>query len=126
MEAEQLNRTIAKEVLGYVWKHGALNDSGADGWGWGIPNYRWVNPKTQPYSEDMRWAWEVHKKACSWIFSERRRYLATLRDVVSERLYEEGAPVLEDAKVAWPDVLVFLKPVDICNAALRVVRNYER
>jgi len=75
----------------------------------------WRYGPHKEYSEDIAPAWEVHKVACGWIFSQRREYLHALQQVVSGRLSLESPHKL----VAWPDVLVFLEPVDICLAALK-------
>ena len=77
-------------------------------------------------SKDIAAAWEVHKLACSWLFSKRRLYFKALQKAVSKRVsnLEKGRSEVqthEDDRIAWPDVLIFLKPVDICNAALEVV-----
>ena len=61
------------------------------------------------YSTDIAAAWEVHRAACGWLFSKRRKYLYALE----EEIRGEG-PL-----VAWPDALIFLDEVAICRAALK-------
>ena len=65
-----------------------------------------------PYSKRIAPAWEVHEKACSWIFSKRREYFRQLRRIVSAREYPQG-------QISWPDVMIFLKPEDFCRAAIK-------
>jgi hypothetical protein len=68
--------------------------------------------ETQQYSSDMTEAWGVHRVACAWLFSQRRAYFNALTEIIRHRV---GQPA------AWPDLLMFLEPADICNAALRAV-----
>ena len=78
---------------------------------WREPNGTcWHEPK--PYSASIEAAWEVHRKACGWLFSRRQKYLAELTFAIRE---EVGQPVV------WPDLLVLLKPRHICVAALKTV-----
>ena len=71
-----------------------------------------------PYSEDMAAAWPVHKMACGWIFSKRRTYLKELEGAILDRIASE-VNLGYWVSVAWPDLLMFLEPVDICLAVLR-------
>jgi hypothetical protein len=64
------------------------------------------------YSSSISAAWQVHKVACGWLFSERRAYLDALTDIIRAEVKQS---------VAWPDVLIFLRPEHICRAALRAV-----
>ena len=55
-------------------------------------------------------AWGIHKYIHdNWPFSQRIRYYDTLTIVTLERL---------STKVAWPELLGFLEPLDICRAVL--------
>ena len=77
------------------------------------------------YSKDISAAWRVHKKACSWLFSQRRLYLRFLQEAICDRLTREADPPLEEGTlVDWPDVLCDLEPVDICMAALKAARHW--
>jgi hypothetical protein len=73
----------------------------------------WRYGPYKEYSEDIAAAWEVHKEACDWIFSQRRKYLNALQAIVTERM--EAPP---GSIISWPDVLAFLEPRDFCLAAL--------
>lgn len=66
------------------------------------------------FSTSISSAWVVHQKACSWRFSKRREYLRQLRYSVSAREYPQ-----RKGTIGWPDVMVFLKPVDFCRAAIQ-------
>lgn len=68
------------------------------------------------YCESISAAWEVHQKACSLPFSKRQEYLRQLCYSVSAREY----PHLKEL-IAWPSVMTFLKPVDFCRAAIKVI-----
>jgi len=82
------------------------------------PDDRWRNahpftPRMRfpDYSANITIAWSVHKFTHeSWRFSQRTRYYDVLTKVMHNRLC---------AKVAWPDLLGFLEPEDICRAALK-------
>jgi len=62
------------------------------------------------FSTNIAAAWLVHKKACSLRFSRRKQYLQELRSSVSARVYPQ-------VMISWPDVMIFLEPVDFCRAA---------
>jgi len=70
-------------------------------------------PSIEPkhFSADILFGWDVHKKACSWIFSKRQKYFKNLQMFVSNRK-------TTDFLIAWPDILIYLEPIDICRAAL--------
>jgi len=70
----------------------------------------WIYGPYKDYSTEMAAAWEVHKAACDWLFSERRKYFKAMQRLVSQRM--------GDYTIAWPDVLLFIEPADFCLAAL--------
>lgn len=73
------------------------------------------------YSADIAAAWEVHCEMREQSFSARRRYAEALREVHSDRLRDKAVadpPLPGDAVIAWPDVVLFLEPIDFCLAAL--------
>ncbi len=73
--------------------------------------YGWI----PEYSTDFAAAWEVHKFVHeNWAFSQRSRYYDALTKVMHERLC---------AKVAWPALLGFLEPKDICLAAIMALEG---
>ena len=72
--------------------------------------------RVPPYSTLIAAAWPVHKKACSLLFSKRRRYFQLLADCIRLRMDIAFTP-------AWPDALVFLEPIDICNAFIAVMKE---
>ncbi len=88
--------------LGEYWTGGADDD-------W-VPLY--------PYGSQMEFSWKVHEKMMeSLLHSKRNRYFDELQLLVSE----ETTGQKKEWKVAWPDVLCFLKPSHICKAALITV-----
>jgi hypothetical protein len=68
------------------------------------------------YTSNIAAAWDVHKKACSCLFSIRRNYLDMVKECVSERKIPRA--YIKGERIAWPDVLVFLEAEDISRAAL--------
>jgi len=126
-ELRELDAQVAEEVMEVELCHHELHETKPVckychlNEGFWQPKWGRIEPPNH-YSTDMAHAWPVHKMACSWLFSKRRLYLVALQGVVCERLRKEGELRVK-GKVAWPDVLVFLGPIDICNAALEVVRD---
>ncbi len=75
--------------------------------------YGWI----PEYSSDFIAAWSAHKFIHdNWSFSQRNRYYNALTKVMHKRL---------GTMVAWPDLLGFLEPSDICRAALEVYLKEE-
>jgi len=70
------------------------------------------------FSTSIAAAWVVHQKACSLLFSKRREYLRQLCYSVSARVLNKDASFSTLARIKWPDVMVFLEPVDFCRAAI--------
>jgi hypothetical protein len=94
---------VAELVLG--WRKIHPDD---DDWVGMPPGVKWAQDVSH-HSTDIVAAWAVHRAMCERLFSERRRYLDCLTEVVRTRV---------KASVAWPDVLVFIEPTDFCRAAL--------
>lgn len=121
MEAKKLNALVATRVMGWTYSQDSPDWtrwwclSVPDGGGW------WKRPGEEVwtcaacsdlppnYSVSIAEAWEVHQRACRWLFSRRRAYLEELGIEIRKEI---GQPVV------WPDLLVFLKPHHICLAAL--------
>lgn len=72
------------------------------------------------FSGDIKAAWEVHKNIMNRVFSVRKRYFIELQRVVSKEYTESGKTL-----IAYPDVLVFVKPSHFCRAALLAVMETE-
>lgn len=81
-------------------------------------------PELPDYSGNITAAWLVHREMKGRSFTDRRTYLQAIQEVQADRLREKAEadpPLQEGAMIAWPDVLLFLEPIDICLAARRVV-----
>lgn len=100
-----------------------------------------VNEILPLYFSNMTEAWKVIQKAHGWIFSRRKSFMAQLQILVSNRLIANGSLTHSGASgadtihtgndplIAWPDVLWFVTPPDICLAGIHVVdslREKER
>jgi hypothetical protein len=65
------------------------------------------------FSTDIAKAWDIHRIASKWLFSERMRYVAELDDLVNIR-----AGLDSGHRLRWPHCIVFLQIADFCRAAL--------
>src|SRR3990167_5452818 len=113
MEAgRELDVLVAEHVMGqqdfshpgFFWTEGTTED-GSDGWDGfycprcslrGSPDQkRSAPPKcVRHYSTNIDAAWQVHKKACGFLFSRRMYYLNGLATEVRKGHHES---------IAWPD-----------------------
>ena len=73
------------------------------------------------YFYDIAQAWKVHCEMRKQLFSIRREYTQALQEAVSSRLRKYDNSLPQWATMAWPDILLFLEPQDICTAALEVM-----
>lgn len=72
------------------------------------------------YEVDIAAAWKVHKTMCAMPFSRRQRYFRALADVINNRVERPA-----DVRLGWPDLFMFMEPIDICLAALRALAELK-
>lgn len=111
----QLDADVAEYVLG-MRRVGSCALDIADCPGVYDPQGWARGPCCPPYSQDIEAAWIVHKHCCGWMFSKQRRYLAALRQRISDRVLRN--PVLDI--IGIEEVAHLMEPIDICRAALQV------
>lgn len=123
----EMDRLVAERVMGWRWhqppKHdynGPLPEQGEvlvppgftnDGFQWppkGVVPVGFFCNAFQP-STNITHAWEVVEKIGGMFFSKRNRF--------AEELVKQF-PVTGGGFIAWPTAIMFLKPVNICRAAL--------
>lgn len=66
------------------------------------------------YSDDLSQALVLHKRICRRRGLLRGRYLKCLTDTIRARVGK---------RIKWPELLAYIKPVDICKAGLTAYKE---
>ncbi len=74
------------------------------------------------YSTDIAAAWQVVERMRSTIVSKRQNFLFYLVEVISARIFPNGA---HNPRIDMSQIMLHVQPVDICIAALKAV-GYEQ
>ncbi len=85
-----------------------------------------IHPDNVPnFAAKIGPAWSIMHEVRTWHAPRRQRFLECLRERVSDRLNKfvpkAGSGANPDVLFPWPDAVLWLKPGDICDAALAVL-----
>jgi hypothetical protein len=121
MTDQEIERLVAEKIMGWT-RHGDELHGPVFGDLKGLYSYPVANLKIgvgccsiPKYCTSIADAFEVRDKVVTWKFSDRRKFKFWLMKIITEKLHVEN-----ELLIAPDEVILYVQPRDICEAALKV------